>query len=93
MGGSPIVAMLWEGIEAVSVVRSLCGSTSGRAADVGTIRGDLSMSHQANIVHASDCPESARIEEQRFFGPDEVFDYRKDEYYHLYAEDEWRPES
>lgn len=93
MGASPIIAMLWEGVEAVGVVRSLCGSTSGREADVGTIRGDLSMSHQANIVHASDSPETAKVEEKRFFRVEEIFDYRKDEYFYVYAEDEWSPET
>lgn len=91
MASSPIVAMLWEGIEAVRVVRSLSGSTSGREADVGTIRGDLSMSHQANLVHASDTPENAEIEAKRFFKPEEIFDYTKDEYLHIYSEDEWQP--
>jgi len=91
MGSSPIIAMLWEGVEAVNVVRSLCGATSGREADVGTIRGDLSMSHQANIVHASDSTENAKKEERRFFEKDEIFDYRKDEYFHIYAKDEWQP--
>lgn len=91
MGKSPIIAMLWEGVEVVEVVRHLCGDTAGRAADVGTIRGDLSMSHQANIVHASDSPENAQIEEKRFFNEDEVFDYRKDEYFQIYADDEWQP--
>ena len=91
MGKSPIIAMLWEGVEAVEVVHHLCGDTTGRKADVGTIRGDLSMSHQANIVHASDSLENAKIEEERFFNEDEVFDYRKDEYFQIYADDEWQP--
>lgn len=91
MGSSPIVAMLWEGVEAVTVVRTLCGATSGREADVGTIRGDLSMSHQANIVHASDSKENAKIEEERFFQPDEIYTYQKDEYFQIYADDEWTP--
>mgnify|MGYP001042693970 CR=1 FL=1 len=93
MGSSPIIAMLWEGIEAVRIVRSICGATSGREADIGTIRGDLSMSHQVNIVHASDSLETAIKEKKRFFNEDEIFDYRKDEYFQIYAEDEWRPES
>ena len=92
MGKSPIIAMLWEGVEAVSVVRSVCGATSGREADIGTIRGDLSMSHQANIVHASDSKQNAKEETKRFFTADEIFDYRKDEYFQIYAEDEWRPQ-
>jgi len=92
MSSSPIIAMLWEGLEAVEVVRSICGATSGREADVGTIRGDLSISHQANIVHASDSKKTAKKETERFFDKEEIFDYRKDEYFQIYAEDEWRPQ-
>ena len=92
MGNSPIIAMLWEGIEVVQVVRSICGVTDGRQADIGTIRGDLSMSHQANIVHASDTAENAKIEERRFFAKGEAFDYQKDEYSQIYATDEWQPD-
>ena len=92
MSSSPIIAMLWEGVEAVDVVRSICGSTVGREADIGTIRGDLSMSHQATLVHASDSKETAKAETTRFFAEEEIFDYRKDEYFQIYAEDEWRPE-
>lgn len=91
MGKSPIIAMLWEGIESVQVVRSICGATVGREADIGTIRGDLSMSHQANIVHASDSAEGAGIEKKRFFAQEELFNYQKDEYFQIYADDEWQP--
>lgn len=88
MKSTPIVAMCWEGKEGIEVVRLLCGSTNSRKADVGTIRGDLSMSIQYNIVHASDSPEAARDELNRFFKPEEFFLYQKDEYLHLYTEDE-----
>src|SRR3989338_7201403 len=59
---APIVAMILEGIEAISVVRMVAGKTQGREADMGTIRGDLSMSTQANIVHSSDSKETAEAE-------------------------------
>lgn len=58
----PLVALVLEGDEAISVVRALNGATDGRAAAPGTVRGDLSLSNQANIVHASDSPESAARE-------------------------------
>ena len=90
MKSAPVVVMVLEGLEAVRVVRQLCGRTSGREADVGTIRGDFSMSQQANIVHASDSLEMARREIARFFKPEELFDYQKIDFYHLYAEDERR---
>ncbi|MBO5964674.1 MAG: nucleoside-diphosphate kinase, partial [Bacteroidaceae bacterium] len=71
---TPVIAMCLEGIDAITVVRNITGSTNGRLADVGTIRGDYCMSNQQNIVHASDSPESAEIELKRFFRQEEIFD-------------------
>jgi len=89
MKSSPVVAMVWEGVEAVEVVRNLAGTTNARKADVGTIRGDLSMSIQYNVVHASDSIDAARTEIARFFDSEkELFDYDKAEYLHLYTDDE-----
>ena len=58
----PLVALVLEGDEAISVVRLLNGVTDGRAAAPGTIRGDLSLSNRENLVHASDAPESSARE-------------------------------
>lgn len=91
MKSTPVVAMCWEGKDAVEVVRMLCGATNAREADVGTIRGDLSMSIQCNVVHASDSREAAKEEIARFFSEDEIFEYSKDEYLHLYTEGEKKP--
>jgi nucleoside-diphosphate kinase len=63
----PLVAMVLEGDQAVSVVRTLTGATDGRAAAPGTIRGDWSLSNRENLVHASDSPESATREISIFF--------------------------
>ncbi|MGA7689850.1 MAG: nucleoside-diphosphate kinase [Jiangellales bacterium] len=60
--GGPLVAMVVDGDQAVSVVRGLIGSTDGRTAAPGTIRGDYSLSGSENLVHASDSPESATRE-------------------------------
>jgi nucleoside-diphosphate kinase len=88
MKGSPVVVIVLEGLEAVKVGRTICGTTSGRQADMGTIRGDFSMSMQANIVHASDSAETAEKEIWRFFNADEIFDYRKIDFEHIYGEEE-----
>ena len=89
MTSTPIVCMVWQGKEAIEVVRLLAGETNSRKADVGTIRGDLSMSIQYNVVHASDSPEAAAEEIERFFENGEVLDYHKSEYeHHLYTGDE-----
>ena len=58
----PLVALVLEGDEAISVVRTLNGATDGRQAAPGTIRGDLSLSNRENLVHGSDSPESAARE-------------------------------
>lgn len=71
----PVILMCIEGVDAVEVVRAITGSTNGRKAAPGTIRGDYSMSFQENVVHASDSAETAEAELARFFSPEEIFDY------------------
>ncbi len=88
MMASPVVVMVLEGKEAVSVVRLMTGATNGRAALPGTIRGDFSVSGQENVVHASDSVENAKIEIARFFAPAEVFDYSPATLAFTYAPDE-----
>lgn len=88
MRSSPVIALCIEGLDAVSTVRLLCGITKSREAQPGTIRGDLAMSVACNVVHASDSPETAEKEVKRFFKEDDLFDYDKTEYLHVYAEDE-----
>jgi nucleoside-diphosphate kinase len=62
MTAGPLVAMIVAGDTAVEVVRGLVGATDGRKAAPGTIRGDLSLSTQENLVHASDSTDSAKRE-------------------------------
>jgi nucleoside-diphosphate kinase len=62
MTGGPLVAVVLSGDSAIDVVRTLVGSTDGRKAAAGTIRGDLSLSNRENLVHASDSPESSARE-------------------------------
>jgi nucleoside-diphosphate kinase len=88
MKQAPVVALALEGIEAVSVVRALCGETSGRKALSGTIRGDFSISQQANIVHASDSVENGQVEVKRFFKPEELFEYKHGNFMYVYGEEE-----
>jgi len=84
----PVVVMVLEGLEAVDSVRLITGETLGRKADAGTIRGDFSMSIQANIVHASDSKENADKEIKRFFKDEELFNWERLDLEVLYAEDE-----
>ena len=88
MKSSPVVAIALEGLEAISAIRLIVGPTKGRAADAGSIRGDLGMSGQANLVHASDGPETAEAEIKRFFKDDELFNYSKGDWEWVYGEEE-----
>jgi len=72
----------------VESVRLISGETLGRKADAGTIRGDFSMSVQANIVHASDSVENAQKEVKRFFKDEELFEWERKDLEVIYAEDE-----
>lgn len=72
---APVVAVCLEGVDAIDAVRRICGVTLAREADPGTIRGDLAMSIQANLVHASDSAETASKEVPRFFKDEELFTY------------------
>lgn len=71
----PIVAMAWEGIEAIPTIRKLVGTTSGREAEGGSIRGDFAMSKQHNLIHASSSIGDAEREIGIIFGKDELFTY------------------
>ncbi len=88
MQATPVVLCCWEGVEAVNVVRVMCGVTNGRQADAGTIRGDFSMSMQENIVHSSDSLESAEVELNRFFQDNDYYDYQRIADNAIYSNDE-----
>lgn len=63
----PLVSLVLSGDKAIEVVRLMVGATDARAAAPGTVRGDLALSNQANLIHASDSPESAVREIALFF--------------------------
>ena len=88
MMSAPVVAMLWEGVDCVESVRILCGSTNARKADAGSIRGDLSMGYQMNLIHASDSEEAAAKERRLVFDDSEVFEYAKDVEVYIYSQDD-----
>ena len=73
----PILAMVIEGPNAVSVVRKLIGKTSPFEAEPGTIRGDFGINLTKNVVHASDNEENAEKEVAFFFKKREILRYEK----------------
>ena len=78
-----------QGVDAIAAVRALAGPTNGRNAAPGTIRGSYCMSFQENIVHASDSPETAAVELNRFFRPEEILEWNQSVFTSLYACDEY----
>lgn len=81
----PVIAIVFEGVEAVEVVRKIVGPTEPKAADMGTIRGDYShVSYGyanskrigiANLIHASGDVAEAEQEISHWFKPNELYSY------------------
>jgi nucleoside-diphosphate kinase len=74
----PIVAIVFEGPQAVEVIRQTMGSTNSAKAAAGTIRGDFGVDLQQNLVHGSDSLENAAKEIAIFFKPEEILEYKRD---------------
>jgi len=73
----PIVAAIFEGRNAVNVVRNTMGSTDSGKAAPGTIRGDFALDIGHNLIHGSDSPESAQMEIAIFFPEKDVLNYER----------------
>lgn len=73
MVSGPVVVQVLEGPDAVAKNRELMGATDPKKAAKGTIRADFAESIDANAVHGSDGPETARTEIAYFFPACEVF--------------------
>ena len=72
MSSLPVMALVLEGENVIQGVRDLIGPTDSTVAPKGTIRGDLGTDRMKNVVHASDSPESALAEINRFFEADQI---------------------
>lgn len=88
MHWTPIVAMVWEGLDAIPAVRKIVGSTKGREAEAGSIRGDFGMSGSQNMIHASDSVEAATKEIKLIFSENEVHAYESGMDCLIYSEEE-----
>ena len=85
MTAAPLVAMVWEGNQAVAVVSKLVGTTEPSSSDVGTVRGDFTVDSYAhatvenrgvrNLVHQSESPEEAQREIPLWFAEGEILEY------------------
>ena len=72
MSSRPVLALVLEGEDVIKGIRDLLGPTDSTTAPPGTIRGDLGTDRMKNVAHASDGPESALIEINRFFEADQI---------------------
>ncbi len=77
ISSAPIVAMIWEGENAVALARQTMGATNPANAAPGTIRGDFGINIGRNIVHGSDSLAAAEREIGLFFGPSAGLDYTR----------------
>lgn len=74
----PVIAMVWQADECVTLVRKLVGSTHVTEAAPGTIRGDYCCHTPHNIIHASDTRENAEREVSLFFTEEEICQWADD---------------
>jgi nucleoside-diphosphate kinase len=86
MTSGPILPMIWEGNQAVGIVKKLVGGTEPLTSDVGTLRGDYTIDSYElagfddravrNLIHCSDAPEEAAREIKIWFNDSEIINYR-----------------
>jgi len=75
---SPIIAIVFQGKNAVNIIRQIMGETDSAKAHGGTIRGDYGIDIGHNLVHGSDSLENSSREIELFFRMDEICDYDRD---------------
>jgi nucleoside-diphosphate kinase len=73
ISSGPIVACVFEGEDAVQVIRQAVGATDPAKAAKGTIRGDMGVNIEQNTIHASDSPANGLEEIKTFFRKEEIF--------------------
>ena len=74
----PLIAIVFQGENAVQIIRQMMGETDPAKAPSGTIRGDFGIDIGHNLVHGSDSPENASKEIDLFFPAEEIFDYDRE---------------
>ncbi len=74
---APVMAMIWEGPEAIAAVRQTMGATDPIKAEPGSIRHDYGILISRNLTHASDSVESAESEIKLWFSPQEIFPWER----------------
>ena len=75
---APVMAMVWEGANAVAAVRQTMGATNPTEAAPGSVRHDFGLEIGRNITHASDSPENGILETELWFKPEELVEWQRD---------------
>jgi len=75
---APVMAMVWEGPNAIAAVRQTMGSTRPTEAAPGSIRHDFGLTVGRNLTHASDSSQTAEEEVRLWFKPDELITWARD---------------
>jgi nucleoside-diphosphate kinase len=75
---SPLIAIIFQGKNAVEIIRQMMGETDPAKAQPGTIRGDFGIDIGHNLVHGSDSLENASKEIDLFFSAEEIFNYARE---------------
>jgi len=75
---SPLIAIVFQGKNAVDVIRQMMGETDPTKASIGTIRGDFGIDIGHNLIHGSDSLENASKEIELFFSAEEIFNYDRE---------------
>ena len=86
MSSGPVIAMIWNGSNAIGLIRKITGGTEPLSSDIGTIRGDYTLDSYKladtdrrsirNLIHASGSVEEAEKEIKIWFQEDEILNYR-----------------
>ena len=74
---SPVLAMAWEGPNAIAAVRQTMGSTKPTEAAPGTIRHDFALEVSYNLTHASDSVDNGQKEVSLWFQPEELVSWER----------------
>ncbi len=74
---APVMAMVWEGNNAVAAVRQTMGATNPTEAAPGSVRHDFGLEIGRNITHASDSPENGIKETELWFKPEELVEWSR----------------
>jgi len=75
---APVMAMVWEGPNAIAAIRQTMGATRPTEAAPGSLRHDFALEVGRNLTHASDTPENGASEVALWFKEDELVDWKRE---------------